>query len=1740
MRMGEKGSRHVALVLLLLLVLAVPQEAFANSAGKTGRSDSGCGGTACHSNTGTVTPDLSGLPGSGYSAGAVYTLTMGGSGGPSGTNGGFNLDASHGAFSNPGSNAQIQNGEVTHSNSNSRSWTVDWTAPSSGSGDVTFYLAVNFVNGNGLNTGDAWGYSSWTSSQAAASTNSSLNQAGSERGSVFSNSVFELNSGSPTLVLDNGTRVTFASVNTNTSNSSSSVYTSDDVVSIAGSCAILDNYSLRCTGINNYGQLGLGSFSLSNGTVDLGNRMAAAISDGNSHNCAILDDGSVSCWGRNNVGQLGDGSNANRNAPVSVDLGTNTTAVAISAGSDYTCAITNTGAVKCWGFNGYGVLADGTTTNSNVPVEVNHSTGMRAVAIATPGYGACAIFENDSVYCWGQSYTVTAINGPVTNGSVQIDFAVGRTAVSIDGTSDHMCAILDNGSMNCWGVNTYGQWGDGSCSSVIPSSGCDGENGNTPVHVNLSTGSSAIAISTGAGSTCAILDNYSLQCWGQQSGEFDGTSDNILLPHTMNFTDGADIAYSDQDMDGDGTRNALDTHMAGDDDGDGVPVPDDPYPSNPARWMNCDPGSWGRLTCTEAEPGHFAATGDLYHQPCQTGTYQPESGYPLCYSASAGNYASFAQATAQTLCSAGTYQPNVGQTSCIDSSPGNYTNPNFGDAGSYSSSAFNISANSAEYNGSIDSNSDVQDLFMMSVPKDAGVTVGLTSPSGADFDLAIYDYNLALLNSSYSTAYDETSTNNTNFSDNSNLYILVAPYNGTGHYTLQVWLFSTLDGAIIGNPSMVVDVEIGAGQYQCSEGTYQPYSNQSSCVDASPGYYVPDNGSISQTPCSSGSYQSMMGQSSCLLASLGNYVDTPAAIDQTPANAGHYVNTTGATEDVACSAGTYQPNTGQTSCLDADAGHYVGVTGALSQTPCSAGTYQPNTGQTSCLDADAGHYVPTTGATNQTACSIGTYQPSIGQVSCLSADPGHYVNAVASTTQTPCDIGSFQPLSGQDKCDLSDPGYYVDSTGSANQTACDPGTFQPNTGSSSCIDSPPGNYVDTTAAIAPTPCVPGTYNPLTGSSSADACLPADPGNSVPSWGSSYQTPCTAGHYQPNNGSSSCLDADAGNYVDSGGATAQTPCGLGTYNPDTAQIACMDASPGYYVDSTGATQQTACRPGSYNPNSGSSSLANCVFTDAGHYTASEGMSSQSGCEEGTYQPSTGQTSCLDADPGHFVPASESTTQAECQLGTFQPEGGTSSCLDAGPGNYVDSNGSASQTPCPPTTYNPATGSDDRDDCVDVDPGHYSDVAGLADQIECAPGTYQPNSGQTTCLDSDPGYFVAYSGMTSQSSCPAGTYNPSSASDSGSDCMASDAGHYVDSQASFEQTPCSPGTYQSAVGQLSCLDAMLGHYAPNEGQAEQLPAPLDTYAVGTGSTSVEDCPESHITLQVGADSEEDCYLDTDGDRTHDAIDSDDDGDGIDDGVDLCPLGLMGWSSSPGSDNDADGCKDADEDADDDNDGFPDDADALPFDSTEWYDNDMDGLGDNEDPDDDNDGLTDSEEDAMGTDPKDTDTDDDGFNDALDAFPNDPREWADSDGDGYGDNDDAFPNDPAKHLEEDLIGKYGFVFAVLGAILVLGLGGTMVMRRKADTTITEAAEHTESVASDSQSMYQTEPEVEETLDSDQFIHDLEAELETPSAPANAKLNEQGQLVWVDDSGTVFAQNPDGSIVTFDAATGTWTPLE
>jgi hypothetical protein len=311
-------------------------------------------------------------------------------------------------------------------------------------------------------------------------------------------------------------------------------------------------------------------------------------------------------------------------------------------------------------------------------------------------------------------------------------------------------------------------------------------------------------------------------------------------------------------------------------------------------------------------------------------------------------------------------------------------------------------------------------------------------------------------------------------------------------------------------------------------------------------------------------------------------------------------------------------------------------------------------------------------------------------------------------------------------------------------------------------------------------------------------------------------------------------------------------------------------------------------------------------------------------------------------------------------------------------------------------------------------------------------------------------------------------------------------------------------------------------------------------------LEQCPESHITLQEGAESADDCYSDLDGDRIHDDIDEDDDGDGIDDVQDHCPQGLMGWTSITTNDYDADGCKDSEEDDDDDNDGFPDSEDALPLDFGEWIDSDMDGIGDNSDTDDDNDGLSDADEEAAGSNRLDTDTDDDNFEDGVDVFPTDPSEWSDTDGDGIGDNGDAFPEDPERHLTPDSNAMYVFMGASLVVISLIGLGGWMVMRRR---SVGEPVK--ESIQTEDAGLIE-EPVLipAATGETSQFVSDVygesDPEPEEPpapsriSAPEDARMNEHGQLVWVDLSGEVYCQNPDGSVMSFDPMSGTWKPFD
>jgi alpha-tubulin suppressor-like RCC1 family protein len=311
-------------------------------------------------------------------------------------------------------------------------------------------------------------------------------------------------------------------------------------------CAILDNASVKCWGYNRYGQLGIDNTTHMGDnssemavlpSIDLGTgRTATAIEAGINHSCALLDNASVKCWGQNGYGQLGIGNTTNMgdgsgemgdNLPV-VDLGTGRTATAIDAGGNHSCALLDNASVKCWGLNGYGQLGIDNTTQmgdntgemgDNLPV-VYLGTGRTATAISAGIYHSCALLDNASVKCWGRNtFGQLGIDNDTHMGDNSsemavlppIDLGTGRTATAIEAGGYHSCALLDNASVKCWGQNTYGQLGIGNTARMGDGSGEMGD--NLPV-VNLGTGRTATAIATGCYHTCALLDNASVKCWG--------------------------------------------------------------------------------------------------------------------------------------------------------------------------------------------------------------------------------------------------------------------------------------------------------------------------------------------------------------------------------------------------------------------------------------------------------------------------------------------------------------------------------------------------------------------------------------------------------------------------------------------------------------------------------------------------------------------------------------------------------------------------------------------------------------------------------------------------------------------------------------------------------------------------------------------------------------------------------------------------------------------------------------------------------------------------------------------------------------------------------------------------------------------------------------------------------------------------------------------------------------------------
>ncbi|MCH8254525.1 MAG: hypothetical protein IID06_04175, partial [Gemmatimonadetes bacterium] len=144
-----------------------------------------------------------------------------------------------------------------------------------------------------------------------------------------------------------------------------------------------------------------------------------------------------------------------RTAPV--EMLTTVAFASIDAGILHTCAISFSGSVYCWGFNGTGQLGDGTTTLSTVPVKV--SGGHTFASVAAGGGHSCAVTMDGTAYCWGHDRNGQLGNGTEEETLSMVPVLVGATLVfrSVSAGLAHTCGVTTDNVAYCWGLNSSGQ-----------------------------------------------------------------------------------------------------------------------------------------------------------------------------------------------------------------------------------------------------------------------------------------------------------------------------------------------------------------------------------------------------------------------------------------------------------------------------------------------------------------------------------------------------------------------------------------------------------------------------------------------------------------------------------------------------------------------------------------------------------------------------------------------------------------------------------------------------------------------------------------------------------------------------------------------------------------------------------------------------------------------------------------------------------------------------------------------------------------------------------------------------------------------------------------------------------------------------------------------------------------------------------------------------------------------------------
>lgn len=208
--------------------------------------------------------------------------------------------------------------------------------------------------------------------------------------------------------------------------------------------------------------------------------------------------------------------------------------VFMGLGGSHSCAIDASGSARCWGGGASGQLGNGVFADSLNPAPI--SGAIDWVNMSSFIDTTCGVDSSSNGYCWGDNFYGQVGDGSTTSHSTPSSLGGGWTKLAV-GTG-HTCGLQTDQSVLCWGRNDYGQLGDGT-----------GVNRSTPGGLNGGA-FSFLDIAAGGHTTCGVLVDNSIRCWGKGDAGQIGNDATVLVNATPTLINSAanyvKVAVGDQ------------------------------------------------------------------------------------------------------------------------------------------------------------------------------------------------------------------------------------------------------------------------------------------------------------------------------------------------------------------------------------------------------------------------------------------------------------------------------------------------------------------------------------------------------------------------------------------------------------------------------------------------------------------------------------------------------------------------------------------------------------------------------------------------------------------------------------------------------------------------------------------------------------------------------------------------------------------------------------------------------------------------------------------------------------------------------------------------------------------------------------------------------------------------------------------------------------------------------------------